>query len=377
MNIVIVHQYFRTPEDGGGIRSYYIADYLTQRGHNVQVITAYNEKRYVVKTINGYKVHYLPIYYSNHLSFWSRIHAFWLFAYSAYRIIKRIRPIDLNYVISTPLTTGLIAILAKKRLDIPYVFEVGDLWPEAPIQLGVLRNPLLIQLARKLEKSAYSGAQSIVALSEHIKGHIIKKVPTKKIAVITNMADVNFFSPSPKQSDQFTIGYLGTFGLANHLEYLIHAVKVAPPEVNFIMMGSGAQYKRIRSMTEGLGNVKWEEEGDKEKVKAIMKKCDALYISFHQAPILATGCPNKLFDGLAAGKFMIINFEGWVKALIESQGCGLSYDPDNPEHLFERLKPIIHDRRLLSEAQNKSRQLAETQFSPARQLKKLDGLISI
>ncbi|MEO1096441.1 MAG: glycosyltransferase family 4 protein, partial [Bacteroidota bacterium] len=289
MNITVIHQYFRTPNEGGGIRSYYIADYLTKLGHDVQVITAYNETRYTVKTINGYKVHYLPIYYTNHLSFWSRIHAFWLFAYSAYRILKKIRPINLNYVISTPLTTGLIALLAKMRLGIPYLFEVGDLWPAAPKQLGVLRNPFLIRLARKLEKNTYSRAQVIIALSEDIKEHIATIAPDKEIEVITNMADTDFFAPSQKSSKNFTIGYLGTFGLANHLEYLVQAIKVAPLEVDFILMGSGAQYDRIRSIAEDLENVTWEAEGDKEKVKTVMQRCDAIYISFHHAPVLGTG----------------------------------------------------------------------------------------
>ncbi|MEM1407549.1 MAG: glycosyltransferase family 4 protein [Bacteroidota bacterium] len=371
MNIVLIHQYFRTPEEGGGIRSYYIADYLTRLGHNVQVITAYNETRYTVKTVNGYKVHCLPIYYTNHLSFWSRIHAFWLFAYSAYRILKKLRPIDLNYVISTPLTTGLIALLAKIRLGIPYLFEVGDLWPAAPIQLGVLRNLFLIRLARKLEKATYLRAQVIIALSGDIKDHIASVAPDKEIMVITNMADIDFFTPSPRSSKKFTIGYLGTFGLANHLEYLIQAIKAAPQEVDFILMGSGAQYDRIRSMAEGLEDITWEAEGDKEKVKSVMQRCDAIYISFHHAPVLGTGCPNKLFDGLAAGKYIIINFEGWIRNLIESTGCGVSYDPRNPKALFERLSSVIQHPEFLIQAQEKSRQLAVERFSPEKQLAKL------
>ena len=375
MNITVIHQYFRTPNEGGGIRSYYIADYLTKLGHDVQVITAYNETRYTVKTINGYKVHYLPIYYTNHLSFWSRIHAFWLFAYSAYRILKKIRPINLNYVISTPLTTGLIALLAKMRLGIPYLFEVGDLWPAAPKQLGVLRNPFLIRLARKLEKNTYSRAQVIIALSEDIKEHIATIAPDKEIEVITNMADTDFFAPSQKSSKNFTIGYLGTFGLANHLEYLVQAIKVAPLEVDFILMGSGAQYDRIRSIAEDLENVTWEAEGDKEKVKTVMQRCDAIYISFHHAPVLGTGCPNKLFDGLAAGKYIIINFEGWIKNLIESTGCGVSYDPRNPKILFEKLSPVIQHPEFLIQAQEKSRQLAVERFSPEKQLAKLAYLM--
>lgn len=340
------------------------------------MITAYNERRYAVKPINGYQVHYLPIYYTNHLSFWSRVHAFWLFAYNAYRVLKKIGPVDLNYVISTPLTTGLIAILAKKRMGVPYIFEVGDLWPEAPIQLGVLKNPMLIWLAKKLEKTTYKNAQDIVALSPGIQEYISEMETGHRIEVVTNMADTDLFRPSTKSSNQkFTIGYLGTFGLANHLEYLVDAIKVAPDSLEFLLMGSGAQYDKIKNMTEGLPNVIWCEEGGKDKVKEEMESCDAIYISFHHSPVLATGCPNKLFDGLAAGKLIITNFGGWVKELIETEGCGIGYDPQKPEELFQKLSPFIEDAQALEAAQNQSRKLAELRFSPQIQLEKLGKVI--
>ncbi|MEM9859794.1 MAG: glycosyltransferase family 4 protein [Bacteroidota bacterium] len=378
MKIALIHQYFKTPEDGGGIRSYYIANHLSQLGHEVHVITAYNDKKYSTLTLNGYTVHRLPIYYSNHLSFWSRIHAFWLFAYQAYRVLRRIKNIKLNYVISTPLTTGLIALFAERRMDIPYIFEVGDLWPEAPVQLGVLKNPLLITLAKILEKKTYQRATSIVALSEPIKQYIAKIAQNKSIEVITNMADTDFFRPSKKlNQEKFTIGYLGTFGLANHLEYLVDAIKVAPANVEFILMGSGAQYQKIRSLTQGLNQVVWEEEGNKEKVRTLMAKCDAIYISFHHAPILATGCPNKLFDGLAAGKFIIANFGGWVKELIESENCGFSYDPRYPNDLFRKLAPFIRNPDQLKTAQKKAVELAQQSFTPDSQLKKLEQFMII
>ncbi len=381
MNIALVHQYFKTPEDGGAIRSYYIANHLAQQGHNVQVITAYNGERYVIKELNGYCIHYLPIYYSNHLSFWSRIHAFWLFVYSAFRLLKKLRPIDLNYVISTPLTTGLVALLAKKRYGIPYVFEVGDLWPAAPIQLGVLKNPALVNTAQKLEIKSYRHAESIVALSPDIRKYILQKVPTKQVYIITNMSDIDFFSSAQKKdhseslNDKFVIGYFGTFGLANHLEYLIDAARISPKNIHFVMMGSGAQYENIRKAAKDLKNITWPSPGNKEKVREAMKQCDALYISFHKAPVLAAGCPNKLFDGLAAGKLIIVNFQGWIKELIEKQGCGFAYNPENPTDFVKGLGFYLADNKLVREAQLKASQLAQNLFSVEIQLAGLNDIV--
>ena len=47
---------------------------------------------------------------------------------------------------------GLAAALFWRA---PLVFEVRDLWPEAPIQMGALRQPVLRRLARALERLVY------------------------------------------------------------------------------------------------------------------------------------------------------------------------------------------------------------------------------
>ena len=151
MRILIIHQYYKTPKTGGAIRSYHIARYLASQGHQIEIITAYNDSGYFKEVDGNVTVHHLPIYYSNHLSFWSRIKAFVKYVWLSCRFLKKIERPDLNYVISTPLTTGMIALYAKWRYKIPYVFEVGDLWPAAPIQLGVIKNGLIKNglLARK------------------------------------------------------------------------------------------------------------------------------------------------------------------------------------------------------------------------------------
>ena len=385
MDILIIHQYFKTPEEGGAIRSYYIAEHLTRLGHNVKVITAYNEQNYKIKRLKGFEVHYLPVYYTNHLSFWSRVHAFWLFVFYTVRLLKKFQTVHLNYVISTPLSTALIALYGKKRFGIPYCFEVGDLWPEAPIQLGVLKNRLLKWGAYRLEKIAYLGAQHIIALSPDIREIIKSKVSAKQIDVVTNMSDPDLFYPEDKDSrlemdyeleGKFTIGYLGTIGLANHLEYLVEAAKcVVDEDIVFLVMGAGAQAEKIRFLSQGLRNVRFVEPGNKKAVQRVMSVCDAIYISFRKIPVLGSGCPNKLFDGLAAGKLIIINFDGWIKGLVEKHNCGFYYDPERPQDFMTKVAGYVKDPGLLKESQQHALTLALEQFSVKKQTKTLSQVL--
>ena len=145
MKVLILHQHFNTPEKGGAIRSYYLAKALVDAGMKTIVITAHNRKDYKTENIEGIEVHYLPIAYDNRFGFTARSSSFIKYVWSAVRLAAKFKDVNYCYAISAPLTIGLAAMWIKKRQGIPYIFEVGDLWPDAPIQLGFVKNYLFQQ----------------------------------------------------------------------------------------------------------------------------------------------------------------------------------------------------------------------------------------
>ena len=81
MKILYLHQYYKTPEEGGAIRSFHIAKAMSENGHHVDVITSSNDKK--AKFVDGkIVVHYFKIGYSNSYGFIRRIFAFLLFIIS-------------------------------------------------------------------------------------------------------------------------------------------------------------------------------------------------------------------------------------------------------------------------------------------------------
>lgn len=114
--------------------------------------------------VDGIEVHWIPVRYSDHVGFWPRIRAFIEFAVKSARIAAAI-PTDRVFATSTPLTIVLPGVYAAWRQRKPMVFEVRDLWPELSIALGSLRDPVLIRLARWLERLAYRRAARVIALS--------------------------------------------------------------------------------------------------------------------------------------------------------------------------------------------------------------------
>jgi glycosyltransferase involved in cell wall biosynthesis len=392
MRILYIHQYFKTPEEGGAIRSYYLAKGMADAGHHVDLLTGYDGAIYKKEFIDGIHVHYLPATYHQSFSFFQRIKAFLKFVVLAILKASELEKIDASYISSTPLSTGLIALYLKWKYKIPYYFEVRDLWPEAPIQMKVIRNRWLKHQLYAFEKRIYRNAKAVIALSPASRQHISRIVPHHPVMLIPNMSDCNFFRKAEKNSyhelqfdvmDKFVVSYFGAVGKVNHLEFLLDAAEACKKhmllDVIFLIAGSGSELASIQEQAKDrkLDNVRFVPYHNKYGLLSLLNITDAAYISFADLPVLKNCSPNKLFDALAAGKLCITNISGWLQDLLEENQCGFYTNPYQPDDFVKSIAPFVNDRNLLDDYQNNARQLAEREFSRQQQVEKLLKLIEI
>ncbi len=378
MFILYIHQYFTTPEEPGGTRSYWISKELKRRGHNVTVITSTNKKLHpeaCIMDVDGIEVHYVKNDYSNYMSPVRKVLSFLNFIRLAIKESKKIKNIDLVYATSTPLTVGYIAMALKKSKKWPYVFEVRDLWPEFPIQIGAIRNKLAIKYLRGLERRIYRNAEFVVALSPGMQdGVVAAGMPVEKTAMIPNMSKPDKFFPHENNMSianqfgvdvtKFNVVHFGAMGRANGLNYIIEAARIVSERgddsIRFIFMGSGATQPRLEEMVSqyGLKNVQFLGNLPMETLAEVVNCSDISITSFINLPILKTNSPNKLFDSLSAGKPIIVNSAGWTKDLVEKENCGFFVDPEKPSELAERLLKVKDDKGLLDIWGKNSRRLS-------------------
>jgi len=376
VKVLIIHQHFKTPQSGGAIRSYYLSQALIEKGIEVVVITAHDDD-YKLENVEGAEVHFLKVPYNNSFGFIKRSIAFLKFVRKGARKAGEFKDVNLCYAISVPLTVGLAARWIKKRYNIPFVFEVGDLWPDAPVQMGFVNNSLLKKFLYKLEYNTYLSAKSIVALSPPIQAAIESKISEKKVHMIPNMADTEFYNKTAKSRElveqykvqgKFVVSYIGAIGVANGLNYILDCAIVsrkAGLPIQFILCGDGAKKQQLKETIEKqqLENIFMLDFTNRIGVQELMNISDAAFICYQPVPILETGSPNKFFDALAAGKLTVINFGGWIKNEIEENNCGLYVDPQNPSDFVKKIKPFITDRLLLENYQYNARSLAERKYS--------------
>src|SRR5690554_2959060 len=378
MRILYIHQYFKTPKEPGGTRSYWVAQELLKNGHQVTMITAdpkASQKRREV-IIDGIKVIYLQEAYSQDMSVSTRLKSFLGFVWKSINEARKHKNIDLVIATSTPLTVGVTALYMKWFKKTPYIFEVRDLWPEVPIQMGAFKSPLIVKLTRWFEKTIYKNAEHVIALSPGMQDGVIKYISKEKTTMIPNMAKMDEFWPRDKnmvlaqklglKPDSFKIVHFGSLGLANGAHTIIASAKLMKDveDVEFLFVGGGATEKALQSEVNKhqLDNVKFLGRFPMKEVSEIVNFCDVSMVSFLDLPILYTNSPNKLFDSLSAGKPIIVNSAGWTKEMVEEHNCGYYVNPNKPQELADKIIHLKENPETVEKMRQNSRTLAETVY---------------
>jgi glycosyltransferase involved in cell wall biosynthesis len=264
--------------------------------------------------------------------------------------------------------------VAKIIFNKPYIFEVRDLWPDVPIQMGAIKNKLIISALKKLEKIIYNYAESIIALSPGMRDGVLSSgIKPEKVRMIPNMTKPNEFYPGVKNKslidefdikrEQINIIYFGAIGKSNGLmEFLEKFGNLNDNKFRLIIAGEGSEKLTIKKyvIDENLNNVDVVGNYPMKKMSELVNCCDISLVSFADIPILYTNSPNKLFDSLSAGKPIIVNSSGWTKKLVEKNNCGFYYNPKSEKSFNSMIKRIKNNPDLLEEMAQNSRKLSKS-----------------
>jgi glycosyltransferase involved in cell wall biosynthesis len=392
MRILYIHQYFATRQGRTGTRSYEFGRHLTGRGHEVTMITSglanaefpvADGALYREYDVDGIRVLSIAGGYNDpHLGTamngWQRLHKFHEFARAAARTGKAQAAPDVVFATHTPLTVGLAGAALGRHFDVPFVFEVRDLWPEALVNVGVLTNPAAVWWLRRMARKIYRQADRIVALSPGMRDGIVRYgIPAAKVATIPNACDLDLFRPDLDGGaararlglgGRFAAIYFGAMGAANGLDYVVEAARVLAErgreDIVLVLHGGGGKRQELEDLVRryGLGNVVFSPlVPDKAEVARIVAGCDAC-LTIYRATSEHSWSPNKMFDALAAGRPVLINVPGWLGETIERNRCGRYVDPERPAALADALDELAQDPALRRAMGANARALAERQF---------------
>ncbi len=383
MKILYLHQYFKIPAESAGTRSYWIALELIKEGHSVIMVTSRNVQNELIeeKMIDGIDLIYIRNSYSSDMSVTRRLVSFFIFMVAASFIALRQRGIDLVYATSTPLSVGVPALITRFFKRIPFIFEVRDLWPEFPFQMGAVKNKLSKYILKSYEKRIYEKAIHIIALSPGMKDGIVSTgVDPAKVTVIPNMSKTDKFYPRKPDHNimshfglspgKFKVIHFGAMGLANGLEYLIDAAKIMKEKrydnIEIIILGDGMVKSALQKEVQkyNLSDIViFIEYQPMDLTSEIVNCCDCSVVTFKNLPVLQTNSPNKLFDSLSAAKPVIVNSAGWTKQMVESNQCGLYANPEKPSDFVDAVLLLKNNKDLAQRMGTNSRMLAKKKYN--------------
>jgi len=387
MRILYLHQYFSTPKGSIGTRSYEMACKLVHYGHDVTMICASTKgavtglnnsfrkgiRRGIVDGINVIEINCI---YDNKMSYIRRIFSFLKF--SCYCcILVLLEKYDRVFATSTPLTIGIPGMVARWFRGKPFIFEVRDLWPEAPKAIGVLRNPFILTCASLLEWLSYHSAKRLIGLSPRmVEGIALRGIEQTRIAMIPNGCDIRLFDsilssyrPSEIPADGFLAIYTGAHGVVNGLNSVLDAAyelkAIGNNDIYILLVGDGKLKPELikRAHRDNLTNIIFHEPIDKLSLGALIKSADVGLQIQANIPALYFGTsPNKFFDYIANGLPVLNNYPGWVAEMIEENICGYVIPPDDPKALAKALINMSSCRDKIKEMGLNARKLAKSKF---------------
>src|SRR5215216_8195912 len=208
MRILLINQSFVSPDEPGHTRHFEMAQFLRARGHELVIVASdlnYQTGRRTVErhgisseqVIDGIRVFRTYIYPSLHRSYVWRIISFFSFMFSSVLTALYVKDVDLVMGTTPPIFQAVSAWIVSLIRRKPFLLEVRDLWPEFGVSMGVLKNPIVIMLARWLEHFLYGRATHILVNSPAYKTYMVGKgVPEKKVTFIAYGTDVDMFNPN-------------------------------------------------------------------------------------------------------------------------------------------------------------------------------------
>ena len=361
MRILYVHANFSTPRGSWGTRAYDFARRWIGQGHHVTIVTgAYDRSdlrpRGLAWTgeVEGIEIHALNVRFSNRDRFARRVVTYLaLGAFAAWQTARR--PYDVALVSCGPITLGAAALMARWARRRACVVELRDLFSDGLEQLGIVRNAVVLAGLRACEAATYRSAHAVVALSATMAERLRERHGLRRVAVVPNTANVEFFNrsqerPAALSGEGAHFVYTGTLGQANDCGQLLRAARFlkswSRPDIHIHLIGDGSELRALREEAAGAGldRVHFVPSMPKEALRAWLGSAMAMVLTLKPVPVFDSVSPNKLFDALAAGLPVIQTTQGWIRSLLADHDCGITVDPRQPAALAEAMVGLADDR---------------------------------
>ena len=375
MNILYVSQYFPPEMGAPAARAVELARHWVRAGHDVTVLTGFpNHPTGVVppewrsrlrnlvyrEDVEGIRVVRTWLLPLPNRKAYERMLNYGSFCVSAaLRGLEISRP-DVVIATSPQLLVGLSGWWISLWQRVPFIFEVRDLWPESLSAVGMGKDSsLLHRFLGLIAGFLYRKANRIVVVTPAFKDHLIKywQVASSRISIVENGVETELFSPNASESDlkrqlglegKFVVSYIGTMGMAHGLDTLLEAagaLQSAHPEIAFLLVGEGADKKRIKATvsSRALDNIRLVDQKPREQIPAFICASDACLVLLKKTELFKTVVPTKMLEFMSCARPVILGVDGQARKILEAAQAGVTIEPESTAALVKTIVALADD----------------------------------
>ena len=351
-------------------------------GHQVTVITCapnfpkghvfdgYRNAWRQEETMDGIRVIRVWSYITANEGFTRRVLDYMSFMATATWSSLDVRSVDVVVGTSPQFFTACAAYAVGTLKRRPWVFELRDMWPESIKAVGAMQDSTAIRWLEKLELFLYRKAARIVSVTQSFKRTLqARGIDGGKIDVVTNGVDISRFSPRAKDAALtstlgfdgcFVAGYIGTHGMAHALDTLLDVAErlQALPEgrdIRLLLLGDGARKAVLQADAQrrGLRNLVFVDTVSKDEVTRYWSLLDVSIIHLRRTALFTTVIPSKLFECMGMGIPVLHGVAGESAEIVQREGVGEVFEPENAPQLVERLLALKADTGRLQDYRNR------------------------
>jgi hypothetical protein len=374
VRIAVVSHYFWPELGAPTARLLEMGREWVARGHQVTVVTnfpnhptgvvpdAYRGRSFMVEDVDGIRVVRCRTYATPNRGVARRTLGHLVFMLQAVlQGTPALRDSDVVVASSPTLFAVVAAWLVSRRLRVPFVFEVRDLWPAIFVELGVLRNRLAIACLEQLELFLYRRAAAVVTVTRAFAADIERRgVPSRKLRVIPNGVDLEAFAPgAPDRAlrealgcgdDDVMVLYCGALGISQALGRVLEAAARLRDDarLRFLLVGEGAEKEALQARARELrlANVTFRDSVPRDQVAALYRSADVCLVPLRAVPLFRSFIPSKMFEILACGRPILASLEGEAAEILAASGAALVVPPEDADALARALVRLADEPAL-------------------------------
>jgi len=401
MRILYIHEFFGTPNGSHTTRSYQLGRELVKMGHEVDVITGPTyltdrdlpyPRRLIERFVtDGINVTCLSVKYEQQMSFARRIWAFLKWLAAAVVVALAHRPVDVVVISSPPPTVGIIGFLMRMLRHRPFVFEMVDVYLDAAVAFGGLRNKLLIRALSKFEQQCFHQAAAVITEHEAVGRFMARKIKTRTpIETVYYPSDMDLYNPKPDRrrfrrqwqaEDKVVAVHTGSMGRINGLECLVEAadrLKTSHPDLRILAIGGGTEKDRLEEMARQreLSNISFLPYVPKRDMPDVLAAADIGIMAVAPVPVMEYCTPNKVSDYCQMGLPIVVNYGGWLGEELDKYRAGLWAHQGDLDGFVGNLAKLAGNAALRKRMGAGARKMAAGMFDRARMAGRLEGVLA-